>query len=664
MGFVRASSIAVAICLCRPAYAGEIAGPMVVSDAWPQATTVRAWAQDVLRLEGKTHASDREQALALYYWTRLFVMSPSSGMEPYEGPYGQEGRILTDISKVMFVHGSGDCDYQARALEAVWCLYKGDDRRARRVTLAGKEHTMVELFWDGAWHGFDPLNGVFFLEEDSPTANILSFAQEASAKQLFLDNEHFIHRARPFFERVRDWTQPGEWRDHLEIQGSYDDHAAWAAAGAPDNATFSTRSLPSQYVVSDMSWHLPRGTAVERHWSAGPVFYRPQIVAAQLGRQGRHYRQAAEWGPATTHWSAEEDAFNFPKIAPYLQVSTDPDDIEFYNRHSLYLVGSGTLTYQADLWSDAYLDAVDGPSSLVRSNTPPYLRPRATGVPQSVTFRVRSPYIMADADLTAGIAKGPDDSARLLLSTDGGVSWDELSILDGAVKANLGMTRFNGTQSVTGKYDYLVRFEFTAARDPATVGLSQLSLTTHIDGSLNALPRLAEGHNTVRFRVNDAQAISAPIRVGYRWQAGSREYTALRVLAPSEFSAHQASFVIDAPGLTRCTSYSFAYGTNDEDGNELPDSWEILFFGATGQDPAADNDGDGLTNAQELLAGSAPTLPDSHRRAASRATTSPRGCGCRSAPVGFGTLLVPLVFARRRRPTVKPEAGLSDGLER
>lgn len=658
MRFVHASGIAVAICLCRAAYAGEIAGPMVVSDAWPQATTVRDWAQDVLRLEGKTHASDREQALALYYWTRLFVMSPSSGMEPYEGPYGQEGRILTDLSKVMFVHGSGDCDYQARALEGVWCLYKGDDRLARRVALAGKEHTMVELFWDGAWHGFDPLNGVFFLEEDSPTANILSFAQEASAKQLVLDNEHFVHRARPFFERVRGWTTPGEWRDHLEIQGSYENQAAWAAAGSPDNATFSTHSLPSRYAMSDMSWHLPRGTAVERRWSAGPVFYRPQFVAAQLGRRGRHYRQATEWGSATTHWSPEEDLFNFPKIAPYLEVSTDPDDIGFYSLHTLYLVGSGTLTYEADLWSDAYLDAVAGLSSLVRSKAPPYLRPRAAGAPESITFRVRSPYIMADADLTATVAKGPADSARLLLSTDGGASWDELPIAGGSVKANLGTTRFNGTaQSVSGKYDYLVRFEFTAARDPATVGLSQLSLTTSIDGNLNALPRLADGHNTVHFRVQDAQAVRAPIRVGYRWQAGAREFAQLRVLGLSDFSAHQATFVIDAPGLTRCTSYSFAYGTNDEDGNGLPDSWETLFFGATGQDPAGDDDGDGLTNAQEASVGSAPSLPNSDRRnsdrqAASKAATSRQGCGCRSGPEGLGALLVPLVLARRRRPAL------------
>src|SRR5687767_15845148 len=72
------------------ARAGELTGPLVVSDAWPRCTTLKDWANDVLRIEGKAGASDRDKALALYYWTRLFVMTSKAGNEPYEGPYGQE----------------------------------------------------------------------------------------------------------------------------------------------------------------------------------------------------------------------------------------------------------------------------------------------------------------------------------------------------------------------------------------------------------------------------------------------------------------------------------------------------------------------------------------------------------------------------------------------
>jgi hypothetical protein len=42
----------------------------------------------------------------------------------------------------------------------------------------------------------------------------------------------------------------------------------------------------------------------------------------------------------------------------------------------------------------------------------------------------------------------------------------------------------------------------------------------------------------------------------------------------------------------------------------FPDSWQIQYFGATGQDPNADPDGDGLSNYQEYLLGTDPSKAD------------------------------------------------------
>jgi hypothetical protein len=48
----------------------------------------------------------------------------------------------------------------------------------------------------------------------------------------------------------------------------------------------------------------------------------------------------------------------------------------------------------------------------------------------------------------------------------------------------------------------------------------------------------------------------------------------------------------------------------DSDGDGLSDAWEQLYFENLAQTAGADPDNDGLTNAEELAAGSNPTLPD------------------------------------------------------
>jgi hypothetical protein len=51
---------------------------------------------------------------------------------------------------------------------------------------------------------------------------------------------------------------------------------------------------------------------------------------------------------------------------------------------------------------------------------------------------------------------------------------------------------------------------------------------------------------------------------------------------------------------------------DDQNANGLPDWWEEFYFGSpTGAAPDADEDGDGMTNAAEFLAGTAPLDPTS-----------------------------------------------------
>ena len=57
---------------------------------------------------------------------------------------------------------------------------------------------------------------------------------------------------------------------------------------------------------------------------------------------------------------------------------------------------------------------------------------------------------------------------------------------------------------------------------------------------------------------------------------------------------------------------ALAAGSDDQDGDGLPDAWEILHFGATTNASAAtDADGDGFPDADEYLAGTDPNTPGS-----------------------------------------------------
>lgn len=49
----------------------------------------------------------------------------------------------------------------------------------------------------------------------------------------------------------------------------------------------------------------------------------------------------------------------------------------------------------------------------------------------------------------------------------------------------------------------------------------------------------------------------------------------------------------------------------DQDGNGLPDAWELLHFGHLANDPQADPDQDGHSTLEEFLAGTAPNDPQS-----------------------------------------------------
>ena len=134
------------------------AGPLVISERWPQATDLVSWTDDVMRLEHLESAPDAAQARAFFEWLRLFSRMAVGGMiQPFEGDYGHEGYV-TDAHKTLFVYGWGYCDTTSRIAEAAWKEYKKDPHAAERVCVQhadGGYHTMYRLFLKGRYAAFD-----------------------------------------------------------------------------------------------------------------------------------------------------------------------------------------------------------------------------------------------------------------------------------------------------------------------------------------------------------------------------------------------------------------------------------------------------------------------------------------------------------------------------
>lgn len=109
------------------------------------------------------------------------------------------------------------------------------------------------------------------------------------------------------------------------------------------------------------------------------------------------------------------------------------------------------------------------------------------------------------------------------------------------------------------------------------------------DGSVSTVMRIARQSIDNAAASQSGQGIG-PFYLG-RLRVQDTNMTAAQVLA--QYNAEKAAF-----------------NYKDTDGNGMADWWQIRYFGALGQNPAADPDGDGLTNLQEYQAGTDPHNPD------------------------------------------------------
>jgi len=137
----------------------------------------------------------------------------------------------------------------------------------------------------------------------------------------------------------------------------------------------------------------------------------------------------------------------------------------------------------------------------------------------SLTWQVTSPYIIADAQLTATVWKEHEqDSIVVQISTDGGQTWYETwTAPEGFGEYTVDLCpREVRSGSPFGRYGYLIRIVLENNSGSRSVGIGDVALKTVVQQNIWALPQLQPGDNHITVSA-DVLPAGLAIRVTYIW---------------------------------------------------------------------------------------------------------------------------------------------------
>lgn len=574
---LRGSLIVAGLMVCtQPALwgaSGIVSGPLVVSEGWPECTSLQTWMRDVMRLEKVENTSETAQAKVFFRWLRLFSKMATGGMlQAHEGPYGREQYVL-DAHKNLFVYGWGYCDTHSRIAEAAWSEFKKERSTAERVVVQHAEggyHTMYRLKLDGRYGAFDARYGYYLINRDAPDASVLDWA-DVGVNENILRNKAFKHRSQPFFEYFGK-----EWERALAVEPRYfETEEDWVKAGSPSECVFGNGQYVMGTQLHDMNFQLPKGTAIERFWdNTARKFYVP-VGFESKGEEpfqpsGRFYRVTETMFEG--NWVKFDPNYKLEKA--YL--STVPTNEGYKAEVSGgRTIGQawGKMTYEPDWRNSDFLRTSAVETNLSHQTTVPFLRPTSLTGGGSATFDFYSPYVLVGGELSGKWMGTKGDEFQVEMRTlhskprsrdqpDTWSPWRRLSAATGGFHLPLGREKSRVSEDVAlhGIYRFQIRLSVkpSVIREQE-VGLKYLKLEAYFENGIMSIPRIVSGRNTIHFKVEDATKVRGPIQIAYRYQPESGESQHHKTIQPSEFHGNVATYALEAPGLVRCNSLSIRY---------------------------------------------------------------------------------------------------------
>lgn len=550
----------------------KVEGPLVVSDSWPECTDLLTWADDIFRIDGVSEGSERDKAVSLHNWLRLFnrLCEGVGGMaHAFEGAWGEEG-FVHDAHKHLFVYGWGYCSTHALIAEALWQEYLEDPLAADRVIVMhedGGYHTMQRLRMDGEFGAFDARYGYYLLEEDTPDARILDWDGVGDDDNIYA-NLTFENRCRPFFEFPQKEFDRALWVKPKKV---FESEAAWRAAGTEPEVVFRDRQYKMGTQFHNMDFELLRGMTIERFWDNNTrKWYVPKKNKDMFLSEGRFYRI----GASMVGGDGEKNDPNLKYMEPYFTPVPEGVGYPSYLEGDLSLGQAwGRIKYQPDLSRGDLREALLEGEGLVMTSESPFLRPSMDVGNGEWVLEFVSPYILVDGFIKGELVGKETDVVEVafrsqvakrsnLSEPDKWNPWKALASKPGTFRVALDRTdAAEGSSSLHGTYRYQVRFRFQSSSSAAQVGLADFGIVAFFENGIMSIPQIFAGSNTVRFKVRDVSGLDSDIYVEYTWEdrEGRKASNRKRLYPELFFKDNEAVYTIDAPGLWRCNSLVISY---------------------------------------------------------------------------------------------------------
>ncbi len=498
--FILVRGAVLAIVLAGTSLRAAVDSPRVASDRWPSLYTIEDFAGDVIRLEGAK--TDEEKVLALYKWNHRVMRF---GYAYLEGPSPAEIVRSTTLEtaeqwkygvidpvKLLNVYGEGWCDTRSRLFHA---LCTGAGLKSETVSVFDPKVRVWYRDNDGQerWHFFDPFRSWYVYTRDR--SRIASYEDIVAEPALL---------ASPSKTSIPYSDDPVSNRTMMFM----DDGTIY-----PMRSHSSFKYLPRDYHSMDIS--LRKGAQLRLNWKPEGKYYDIyEYFDSRLKcTNGPHSHIWGQPGTEHTTFTATGETVTDPESWPWVKNYYLPcgnTNCLFHNRPVKWY-GNGHLTYEPDLgrlenfrdglysWG-SFRNIVAGGSKAGE----PRIRPDRPGEEAWLTFRIDTPYVIADAAIEARFLRAdPSDVCTMEISADKGDTWREVwkSTQAGAetVAVNIGRQPWTNNQiSAVGQYSYLVRIAMKAS-NPARTGLDRLKITNDLHLNMFTLPMLQPGRNRMRF---------------------------------------------------------------------------------------------------------------------------------------------------------------------